>query len=327
MTFSDAGRRRVAALLLCFPFGSAAFAQETEPFRTRNLSPLVSIFGIPAWQTAADKTRVELTSDLANHYRLSRRGDEVLILDGETWRNSISLRHGFGRGWTAGVEIPYYQQSGGMLDDLIDGWHSVFGMPDGGRNSRAEDQLIFLLADEAGPFFALDRRARGIGDVQLSIGRSIGRDRGFLLSGSLKLPTGQEELLAGSGSTDWSVTLLRSKQTALGDKPAAFFWGAGAIGIGEPELIEYDTRSAAFLGMFGGSLKPWPRLGFKLQADIHSALYDSRLNELGDPGVQVTLGGWREIGAAGVFEFAVNEDLAVSTSPDVVLHLTLRWDF
>src|SRR5690606_22597059 len=183
------------------------------------------------------------------------------------------------------------------------------------------------LADESGPFFALNERARGLGDVQLSLGRIVGANGNYYLAGTVKLPTGDEALLAGSGSTDWSLTLLRSSQTVFRDKPAAFFWGVGALGIGDPERIDYDANSAAFLGMFGGSLKPWPRLGFKLQADIHTALYDSRLKELGDPGVQVTLGGWREIGASGVFEFAVNEDLAVSTSPDVVLHLTLRWAF
>ena len=32
-----------------------------------------------------------------------------------------------------------------------------------------------------------------------------------------------------------------------------------------------------------------------------------------------------EIGDRGVLEFAVNEDLHVSTAPDVVLHLGIRW--
>src|SRR5690606_2514366 len=72
----------VAALAV---LAASASADEGEPFRTRNLSPLVSVFGIPAWSNApVDGTRVAFTAELANHYRFSQRGDEMLILDGET---------------------------------------------------------------------------------------------------------------------------------------------------------------------------------------------------------------------------------------------------
>jgi hypothetical protein len=319
-------RRCAAAWLSWVALAQLAVAEEHAPFRTRNLSPLISIFGMPVWELPARGTEVGITTELANHYPLSQRGPEMMILDGETWRTGLHVRHGFGEGWSVGLELPYYQQSGGVLDDLIDTWHSAFGLPDGRRNARDQNQLLFLL--ESAPtsrFFVLDRRARGLGDAQLSLGRELGRDGGFLLKGTLKLPTGDEDLLAGSGSADFALTLLRSKPASLRRMPAAYFWGVGALGMGGAERIEFDSRSAALLGTLGGSLRPWPKLGFKAQIDFHSPLYDSRLGELKDPGVQGTLGGWWQIAERGVLEVAVNEDLSVSTSPDLVLHLQLRW--
>jgi len=325
MTPDAAGLCRVAAMLLFMCAAHGAGSQETEPFRTRNLTPLVSIFGIPAWEGFAPGTQVAFTSELANHYRLSRRGQDTLILDGETWRNALVLSRGFGEGWIAGIEIPHYGQSGGLLDNVIDSWHSAFGLPDGGRNRREEDQLAFLLSDENGPFYALAERSRGWGDVQLSLGRRIGADNGFLLKGTLKLATGEEYVLAGSGAADLAVTLMRSRRFDVRTRPGGFFWGVGAVALGEPKHIRFDAEPAAIVGMVGASLKPWARMGLKAQLDVHSALYESRLKEIGDPGVQATIGGFRELGERAVVEVAVNEDLAVSTSPDLVLHLTFKW--
>ena len=77
-------KRRVTAALVVAGLASmvgAARADEGQPFRTRNLSPLVSIFGIPAWSNApSEGTRVGVSVELANHYRLSSRGSEALVL-------------------------------------------------------------------------------------------------------------------------------------------------------------------------------------------------------------------------------------------------------
>lgn len=318
----------VAALAV---LAASASADEGEPFRTRNLSPLVSVFGIPAWSNApVDGTRVAFTAELANHYRFSQRGDEMLILDGETSRTALILEHGFGDNWFASLEVPYYRQSGGVLDDLIDAWHSAFGLPDGGRNRRAEDQIAYVLDAGAGPFYALGRRGGALGDVILSAGRTFGADasgRSRQIRASLKLSTGDELWLAGSGAEDFALTWLTSRRGAAWGRPGAYYWGVGALLLGTPEIVRYDARRAGLLGLLGGGIRPWPRWGVKAQLELHSALYESRLREIGDPGVQITIGGWRDLRERGVVELAINEDLAVSTSPDLVVHLNLRWDF
>lgn len=312
-------------------FGGAASADEAMPFRTRNLSPLVSVFGIPAWSNAPrEGTRVGLAAELANHYRFSQRGDEILILDGETWRGALVLEHAFAEKWFASAEVPYYRQSGGVLDDLIDAWHSAFNLPDGGRNRRGEDQIAYVLDAGKGSIYALGRSGGAVGDVFLSVGRAFGRagsERSRQLRASLKVSSGDELWLAGSGAEDFALTWLSASRVEAWARPAAYFWGVGALLLGTPEVIEYDARRTGLIGLLGGGIRPWPRWGVKAQLEMHTALYESALREIGDPGVQITIGGWRDLRERGVVELAINEDLAVSTSPDLVVHFNLRWDF
>ena len=86
----------------CLLTSTSAFTQrlEVEPFRTRNLSPLISIYAIPTWRTRNESFEFALTSELANHYRLSQRGPDTLILDGETWRNNVSISKAIGESWS-----------------------------------------------------------------------------------------------------------------------------------------------------------------------------------------------------------------------------------
>ena len=305
----------------------AGHAQEVDPFRTRNLSPLASIFGVPSWDAAIAERRFSLTSELANHYRLSARGGDSLILDGETWRTNLAFTRALDEDWFVSAELPYYRQSGGVLDDVVDAWHSIFGLPDGGRNNRGEDELLYQMADAAGVFFNFDEEQSAWGDLQLSAGYRLGPARGFIVEATVKLDTGDEAVLAGSGSTDWAVSLFRPVERQFKNRPAGYFWGLGVLRLGEPDLIRFTAEETAYFGVLGGSLKVLPRWGVKAQLDMHTPFYDTPLEELGQTSVQLALGGWWDMSRRGVLEFAINEDVHVSTAPDVVLHVGLNWQW
>jgi hypothetical protein len=302
-------------------------AEEGAPFRIRNLNPLVAIFGLPAWDTVVPGTRAGATMEVANHYRLSARSGDRLILDGETLRTTFSLAHAFGEAWAFGLELPHYRVSGGQLDDLIDGWHSAFGMPDGGRNNRPEDALLFQLSNRGGPFFRLDRPQSGIGDLQLKLARSFGAERQLVVQGTVKVPTGAEDILAGSGSTDVGLTVLRLRPLTLRSRSASFYWGAGILHAGDAERIEFANETLIYTGILGGSWQIGPRLGVKGQLDFHGPFFDSPLEEIGERAIQATVGAWFRPSRRALLEFAVVEDLEVSTAPDIVLHVAAHWSW
>jgi hypothetical protein len=278
---------------------------------------------LPSWETFPSGNRLDATLELANHFRFSEEGGERLVLDGETLRTTVSFAHAFGERWSAGIDWPFYRLSGGVLDDVIDGWHSTFRLPDGGRNARPNDELLFMLADRDGAFLAIDHSASGSGDAQLKIARKIGDGR-FVAQASLKLPTGDPDLLLGSGSADAAVTLLRSQSLPVRARPAGYYWGVGLVYAGRPERIEYDANRWVYTGIVGGTWQPWRRAGLKAQLDFHSAFYDSPLEEIGAGAIEATFGAWLDRGKTEL-ELAVVEDLEVSTAPDVVVQVAAHW--
>jgi Protein of unknown function (DUF3187) len=317
-----------AALVASCPWPRTSCAQEeAEPLHIRNLNPAVAIFGLPAWDVPVRGTRLGLTAELANHYRLSQRGAELFVLDGETLRTTLSFDRSVGEHWFFGVDVPYFRVSGGVLDNLIDGWHSLFNLPDGGRNVRPDNALLFELGDPNGNVFLLNRPQTGLGDVQIKAGRPIGRRGRFAVEGALKLPTGAERMLAGSGSTDFSLTLLRSQTLTVRNRPAGYYWGFGVIHAGKPDRVPFDANRGVYTGVVGGSWKVWPKWGLKAQMDVHGPFYRSDFEEIGATAIQATVAASLKRSSGAVFDFAVVEDLEVSTAPDVVVQMAMRWQW
>jgi hypothetical protein len=318
-------RRSVGFALAVFAGPLVAGASEFAPFRAPNLSPPVAIVGLPLWAEVPDATTFGFTTEIANHYRLSARAGDTIILDGETVRLRGHVERPFGNGWSVSIDLPIFSQSGGVLDDIVDGWHSAFGLPDGGRNFRPEGQLEFDLADSSGQFFRLDDPGSDFGDLQLGIARRVGAKRNLIVRGTVKLPTGSEALMAGSGETDFSVSVMTLQSGMVRGHEAAWFVGGALLDFGQPDNVRFPVEDGAMGAVLGGALSLKPRFGVKGQLDIYSALYETQLEELGQSAVQATLGGWLQFGDRGLFEFAISEDLHVSTTPDVVFFFNLSW--
>ena len=311
----------LAPVLFALPLA----AQPAAPLHIRNLNPLIAIFGLPAWDVAEMGTTVSSSVEAANHFRFSQRDGDRLTLDGETLRTTIGITRAFRNGWAIGGELPYYRIGGGVLDDVIDGWHAAFGLPDGGRDARPEGDLLFEIGDRNGDFVRFTTPRVGIGDVQLKIARRFGPDGGFIVQGTYKAATGDAASLLGSGADDFGLTLLRSRDLPNGRHPAGYYWGVGVLLLGEPDLVRFAAKETAYTAVVGGSWQLWPKFGVKAQLDFHSALFETALEELGEPAIEATLGAWRSTGSRGIVEFALVEDLQVSTAPDVVLQVAARW--
>jgi len=318
---------RALALAVLLGLARPGAAQLAEPMQIRNLNPLVAIFGLPAWDTVARGNRFGASLELANHFELATIGSESLALDGETARTTLSFAHGFDRGWMVGVELPLFHIGGGVLDDAIDAWHSTFNLPDGGRNRRPEGDLRFVLGHSGSVFFQLDQPQSGLGDVQLKVARGLGADYGFVIEAGLKLATGDEQMLAGSGSSDEWLTVLRTRPLPERRHPAGYYWGVGVVHAGNPVEIEYLAESWVYTAVVGGSWQRWPKFGLKAQLDVHAPFYDSPLVEIGDTAIEATFGAWMQRRKDAQLEFAVVEDLRVSTAPDVVLKIAARWSW
>jgi hypothetical protein len=323
-----------SVLALFLISAGAAEALEIVPFNTTNQSPLVAVYGLPpigpATVPGAGRSSAELRADLASNFTSHRRSGERILLDGETYRFALALRHGVGRQFEVGLEIPFILHRDGFLDSFIIGWHDALQLPQGGRDQAPRNRLAYSYEKDGRILIDQHKGREGFGDVRLTgawqlRGREESESRALALRASLKLPTGDHDRLLGSGSTDLALWLSGSE--SFRGRSLALFAGAGTLLMSNGDILAEQQRHLVAFATLGGGWRPLSSLILKIQVDGHTAFFrNSELREFSDS-LQLTIGGTLGLAKSLALDLAVTEDIVVNASPDVVFHLALRQSF
>ena len=342
---SGAGRCfALASALAVFMFlPGAAVSEEADwrdmatPLRTVNLNPFHLLYGVPASAGArvmpSGTSEAIASLDIASHLRAGSSGSERVLIDGETWRQALTLRHGLGEGWELLVDVPAVSHSGGVFDGFIENWHDAFGLPQGDRDRAPRDRLALFYADGGGTRFDIDRDVRSLGDASLGVGYALPSspfsNDGMVVRAMIKLPSGDEGALAGSGG--YSASAWAETSGAFPGSAVSRRWlYAATLGVlaGEaPEgLSDIGGRFIVF-GRFGVTWRALEDLDLTVQIDAHSSPYGaSALSPLSDAAVMPGLGGTLRITEHMALEVAVTEDDGTRhAAPDIGLHVAMRW--
>jgi hypothetical protein len=328
----------VIIAFLLYPVPALADLLEVHPLFIRNQAPFVQIFGLPPAEggrlSMKGITDARLVFDAANIFTGAENGQEEVRVDGETYRLSLAVRHGLSERLEIGVDVPYVWHSGGRLDGFINGFHRTFNLPEGGRNLWYDDQILYLSVCDGEIAYRLDEAQDGFGDVILTAGVRLlkpgqpGRDRSLALRPALKLPTGDERKLTGSGSTDFSLRLAGTDPATLARWRITSYGSLGALAMTEGEVLPRHQRNLVGFGTLGFGWSPLRWLAINLQFDGHTSFYEGTgLHHLDDPSLLITLGTSLALPGKVLADLAVSEDLIVETAPDVMFHVTLRRRF
>lgn len=309
--------------LLALPSAAAA-----EPLYAKNLSPVAGLLGLPspraAELTGSGNWQFAAHVGIASHFAVDSNSREAVNLDGETWRAAFDFRYGLTGQWELQLELPVLSQDGGSLDSLIDGWHDLWGMPDGGRKDVPRDRLDFRYGSASGGF-ALQDSAGGVGDVTLALHRALYRDDSWQLSAGVgyKFASGRERDFLGSGAED-VFAVFRAGHAAPGSR---FRWQgqAGYLRAGSSDLLgPAQERNLWFAGV--GMDWAWlDALSLLLQVDSHSAPLDSSLTALGGTALLLTAGARWRFSEHWALDLGFVEDIRVETAPDVTFQASLRY--
>lgn len=321
--------------LLALLYLPTAPAVEGELFYTFNQSPLVQIYGLPAIGSAVvlepEQRRVQIAHEIANTLILETRGSEALLLDGESSRTTIRAAFSPRAGFELGIELPYVSYDGGFLDSFIENWHEAFGLPNGDRDKFGKDQLTFFYRRGPEVLVDLTSPVSGIGDVRLTAAHQLARDPAgtpVALRASVKLATGEADDLRGSGAADLAVWVVAGcgRERCAGD--LGWQAGGGVLWLGKGEVLpEQQNRLVAF-GSAGLEWRALRSIAFKAQVNGHTAFYgQTDVTPLGDPSIQVVLGGTWSLTERTALDLGVTEDLLVHTAPDVSFLVALRTYF
>ncbi len=310
-----------------------AGALEMTPFAVRNFSPTALVHGLSIAETPyllpTGEAKLNASFDLVNQSALNVENNAAIVLDGESYITTLGLRYGLSDTLQLGIDLPWVWHSKGSLDGFISDWHDFFGLPNGDRDDLENDQLNYIVTRDGEDRMRLQDSDNGPGDLRLQLAWQFKttEQSAFALLTQVKAPTGDADKLTGSEAWDASLALFAQHNFPLGDGQGALWGGFGASWLGDGKVIEEDVEDFAANAWLGAGWSPLNWLALKLQIDSHTALYDSDLEEIGDPAMILTLGGTLALGEKTQLDIGVGEDLSVNASPDVTAHLQLAHKF
>lgn len=315
---------------------TSAFASGIAPFSTVNQSPLFAIYGLPAVGEAAILAKQggswQLALDMANNYLAEKNASETLILDGESYRVTLSGRYGIGRKMELGLDIPFVIAGGGFLDNLIENYHATFGFPNGGREYAPQNRLLYRYQKNGVTLLNMEQSGGGLGDMAISGGRQICQSknghRQLALRARLKLPTGDADALRGSGGTDLAFWAVGNLDRQFSPGQVSLFGAVGALGLSKGKVLTEQQNSLVGFGSLGVGFRPADWIELKVQTNAHTAFYkDSDFREISGASAQLIMGGSLHFNSQTSLDIGVAEDIIVGASPDVALHLLLKRAF
>ena len=297
------------------------------PFETRDQNVFNLIHGqaLPTNAQLNQTAQSSWSSSLiiTNELITESNKNESLFLDYETYRFNLAYQYGINKNWNVKLDIPIIHQSGGFLDSAIDNWHQFFGLPRANRPFVENNQYNIQYLANNQNLIDLDESSITIGDIQVAIARSLIENGQTTLSlwGSLKLPTGDEDKLSGSGATDLSLWFALNQQ--LADK-----WliniNTGTVILGEDKYQNIPLSNHVYYGHIMLGWLATEYLDLKIQLQGHTSYYeDSQLRAIGSTYL-ATFGTSIKINQCNQLDIAISEDIKIDASPDASLLINWR---
>ena len=136
-------------------------------------------------------------------------GSELALLDGETYRQELTLRRGFRERWEYILNLTAIRHHEGHFDAFIETWHDVFGLPQGERDITPRNRLAIVYRSENEELIGIRKSEGSLADLGIGVGYSLAswpiQNDGLTVRAMLRLPTGDDRTLTGSDGVSASV--------------------------------------------------------------------------------------------------------------------------
>lgn len=274
----------------------------------------------------------EVAMEVSSQYlRPDRAGSRdkrtVASLDGEEWQLTADLPLKLGPA-ILNLRLRAVHRSGGIGDQTIVTWHSITGLPDGGRNLMPKNRLAYHLERDGVTVGDLNHSETSLMDADLACLVPFGtKDGGGRVGGSIQLPTGSRRDFSGSGGWDGMVGAAGWKRFGTwrvhGQLEQVF--------IGLPSDSPYRkvlgnrtfTRAWVGGGFQGQGSGFWRGFGVDLTLAYTGSPYAVRIARIDDAGLQQhwtithkALPRWR---------FGFSEEAGSYTAPDITFFVSRRF--
>ena len=317
---------RVGLLIVLF---AASNLVRADAFLVENQNPFVNVFGLAknhgARLTKPNQVVMGLTYSVASNFEIGDNAGEQIVIDGEQEKTTLGVKWGVNERWELGIEVPLVRHSGGYLDNLIIDWHDWFDLPQNGRDLASNDQLLFAYQGGA-PSYRLESDATELGNVVILASRAVGSADTLAqaLRLHVKLPTGDDETLAGSGGFDAGVAYYVTKPLTSGFEAGGWL---GATYLSDSDVLNGLSRSFVAQGGVHVGYQVSDAVSLVVQWDIHSQVYErTRLRQLNEIAYLLSFGATVDLSEGHSLDLVVVENFPhPEISPDVAFQLAWRW--
>lgn len=284
--------------------------------------------------------RFDLQLDVANNLLIPSLSNGARVIeDNEVQRLGFTWRRGIGHGVEIGVDTALLWRNGGFMDPLLSGYHSLFGLegngPDNpaGQDAYPQNRSILLIQDAQGHTLVDQGNAFGLGETTLTVKTRLipaQRRSALALRFALKLPTGNPNLLLGSGSVDAGLSL--DGRYSLG-RDIVLYANAGGTLMGSAVRVP-GAQPSMFQAFAGIEYHPNHRDSFLLQIDGNSLAVRTGNSFADRVGTTATFGYKRLLDRSHLLTLAFSENGDIhnytlpyfsNIGPDFTVTANLQW--
>jgi len=344
---------RLAAVCGLLFLASPAFSQSpaTGPFMQRDQFPVRMLF-LGLRPDAGDllprrSARLAVRMDYANtyastfpvgdpliaddYYQAAPPDEYRLFVDTETLRVSVDLDWRIASRLQAGMTLPFLKHGGGFLDGVVEGFHGMFNLSNGGREwSPRNDYGVFVVRDRRFWIRSVESAAFRAGDLVLRMKTPLnlgGKNVALALAGAVKLPTGNLETLTGSGGTDFQAALFATWRPGRPKRDMIFHANLSHSRLGKPSQGEgFPLRSITTL-VLAFEYRTKGRLAALVQTQVNIGPFpSSRLGPLNRTAIEATAGVRYALSESVSLDMGLTENFSqYQNTPDVGFHAGIAW--
>lgn len=290
---------------------------------TRDQNPILQGYYLPSINlTSGQGWQFTHTAYITNTFHNNQTGKETLILDVENYRYDLFVAYQRNN-WRLGATMPLIVNDGGQLDSAIEGWHDLFGLPQGGRSAQPRNQVNITYIRDGQTFLRQTRASNATGDLAVSLSyllANTGSSAGDV-SFAIDLPTGSSDNNSGNEAIDLALWL--SQSYTLQDQ--SYLYGLFGISmLGKGGQLASLQKSTVWAGQLGLGYALYPDRVAILQLDAHSAIIGgSHLRALGNS-CQIQIGlRLKRFFEKRTVDLFFSEDILAGSAPDITFGIRI----
>jgi hypothetical protein len=314
--------------LLACATSPALFADDPPPVeqgalvRGFALPPVLGRDAVPAAGTLQQRIYLSDTNEFVDR----SNANETIVVDGEATQLSYELRYGIGGRWEAGLYVPLLLQGGGILDGLIQGWHSFWHLPNENRGDAPDNRYLYQYSRNGKQLLEVSQGSLTLGDVRLTTGYQLAEH--LTARAMLQLPSGDASHLSGNGAVG-GAAWLDGALPLHGDylRRLTLYGSLGYSDTATGAVLAPQQRNGIPFGAAGLSYRITPLWDARLQIYFHGAPYrDSELSALTHIGAPLTFSTSYRVAPNTSVSLGFQEKANIYASPDfgIFLGLTLH---